>query len=156
MTVDCVTIQSSQQPKTLLGCYIHLYSTKNLRRIADRQPNTIFKSGRDADVFSELEIHREVHCLKGKARGENCPYNAEHMRGGQLMHQWCRCSGARLIGHIDPMWTLAQAEEPGSALECALRAVPDAAADAAICATSPSASTITGFPAVIEPSAVAV
>ena len=40
---------------------------------------------------------------KGKARGENCPYNAEHMRGGQLLHQWCRCSGARLIGHVDPM-----------------------------------------------------
>jgi hypothetical protein len=89
----------------------------------------IFKSGRDADVFAELEWHREVHCLKGKARGENCPYNAEHMRGGQLMHQWCRCSGARLIGHVDPMWTLAQAEEPGSALECALRAVIEALGD---------------------------
>jgi len=89
----------------------------------------IFKSGRDADVFVELEWHREMHCLKGKARDENCPYNAEHMRGGQLMHQWCRCSGARLVGHIDPMWTLAQAEEPGSALECALRAVIEALGD---------------------------
>lgn len=89
----------------------------------------IFKSGRDADVFAELEWHREAHCLKAKARGENCPYNAEHMRGGQLLHQWCRCSGARLIGHVDPMWTLAQAEEPGSALECALRAVIEALGD---------------------------
>lgn len=89
----------------------------------------IFKSGREADVFAELEWHREAHCLKAKARGENCPYNAEHMRGGQLLHQWCRCSGARLIGHVDPMWTLAQAEEPGSVLECALRAVIEALGD---------------------------
>ena len=89
----------------------------------------IFTSGRDADVFAELEWHREAHCFKAKARGENCPYNAEHMRGGQLLHQWCRCSGARLIGHVDPMWTLAQAEEPGSALECALRAVIEALGD---------------------------
>ena len=89
----------------------------------------IFKSGRDADVFAELEWHREAHCLKGKTRGENCPYNAEHMRGGQLLHNWCRCSGARLIGHVDPMWTLAQAEEPGSALEHALRAVIEALGD---------------------------
>ena len=89
----------------------------------------IFKSGREADVFVELEWHREAHCLKAKVRGENCPYNAEHMRGGQLLHQWCRCSGARLIGHVDPMWTLAQAEEPGSVLECALRAVIEALGD---------------------------
>jgi hypothetical protein len=89
----------------------------------------IFKSGRDADGFAELEWHRGVHCLKGKARYENCPYNAEHMRGGQVLHKWCRCSGARLIGHVDPMWTLAQAEEPGSALECALRAVIEALGD---------------------------
>ena len=43
---------------------------------------------------------------------------------GQKLHHWCHCSGARLVVHIDPVWTVAHATtEEGLRLEESMRSL---------------------------------
>ena len=89
----------------------------------------LFQSGRYADDLPELKEHREAHCVAAdRMHMDNCPYSPyklpHGMVHGQTLHHWCHCSGARLVGHIDPVWTVAHATtEEGLRLEESMRSL---------------------------------
>ena len=109
------------------GC-VHKRSEKLLKGLVETF-EWLFRSGRDADDMNELRFHRTAHCVCNQPH-LNCPYHDAAMVGGQELHQWCHCSGARLIEHVDPLWTLAHATDAGSCLEKALCAVIEALGNA--------------------------